>query len=93
MKIMEPDRELSSGGEESDNEEAIVDDIINENTPWTASNGHARRRSSGAATQISQASTLTHVFPWQYLHDGADEERLPALRRPKNSYYGCAKFI
>ncbi|KAB8291102.1 hypothetical protein EYC80_009790 [Monilinia laxa] len=83
MKIMEPDRELSSDGEESDHEDAIVDDIINENTPWNASNGHARRRSSGAATRISQASTLTHVFPWQYLHDGADEERLPALRRPK----------
>ncbi|KAA8567432.1 hypothetical protein EYC84_010448 [Monilinia fructicola] len=82
MKIMEPDRELSSD-EESDHEEAIVDDIINENTPWNTSNGHARRRSSGAATRISQASTLTHVFPWQYLHDGADEERLPALRRPK----------
>ncbi|QSZ28978.1 hypothetical protein DSL72_003487 [Monilinia vaccinii-corymbosi] len=82
MKIMEPDRELSSD-EESDHEEAILDDIIDENTPWNNSNGHARRRSSGAATRISQASTLTHVFPWQYLHDGVDEERLPALRRPK----------
>lgn len=83
MKIMEPERELSSDEEESDNEEAIVDDIIDENRPWNTSNGHARRRSSGVATRLSQASTLTHVFPWQYSHDGADEERLPPLRRPK----------
>ncbi|TGO58057.1 hypothetical protein BCON_0059g00360 [Botryotinia convoluta] len=83
MKIMEPERELSSDEEESDHEEAIVDEIIDENRPWNTSNGHARRRSSGVATRISQASTLTHVFPWQYSHDGADEERLPPLRRPK----------
>ncbi|KAI9644621.1 hypothetical protein NHQ30_006643 [Ciborinia camelliae] len=83
MKIMEPERELSSDEEESDHEEAILDDIIDENTPWNSSNGHARRRSSGVITRLSQASTLTHVFPWQYLHDGADEERLPPLRRPK----------
>ncbi|KAK6594462.1 hypothetical protein H4I95_10974 [Botrytis cinerea] len=83
MKIMEPERELSSDEEESDHEEAIVDDIIDENRPWNTSNGHARRRSSGVATRLSQASTLTHVFPWQYSHDGADEERLPPLRRPK----------
>ncbi|KAF7935837.1 uncharacterized protein EAE98_002057 [Botrytis deweyae] len=83
MKIMEPERELSSDEEESDHEEAIVDDIIDENRPWNTSNGHTRRRSSGVATRLSQASTLTHVFPWQYSHDGADEERLPPLRRPK----------
>ncbi|TEY61075.1 hypothetical protein BOTCAL_0175g00160 [Botryotinia calthae] len=83
MKIMEPERELSSDEEESDHEEAIVDDIIDENRPWNTSNGHARRRSSGVATRLSQTSTLTHVFPWQYSHDGADEERLPPLRRPK----------
>ncbi|KAF5869915.1 putative vps9 domain protein [Botrytis fragariae] len=83
MKIMEPERELSSDEEESDHEEAVVDDIIDENRPWNTSNGHARRRSSGVATRLSEASTLTHVFPWQYSHDGADEERLPPLRRPK----------
>lgn len=83
MKIMEPERELSSDEEGSDHEEAILDDIIDENRPWNTSNGHARRRSSGVATRLSQASTLTHVFPWQYSHDGADEERLPGLRRPK----------
>ncbi|KAM3075957.1 hypothetical protein ACMFMG_006531 [Clarireedia jacksonii] len=88
MKIMEPDRELSSDEDELDNDEAIIDDIIDENAPWNAVNGHARRPSSGASTsRLSQASTLTHVFPWQYQddedEDSDDDGRLPPLRRPK----------
>lgn len=81
-KIMEP------GEDHSDEEdEAIIDEIIDENTPWSSSNGHSRRGSArsnrSSKSRLSQASTLTHVFPWQVQSDEDDEQRLPPLRRPK----------
>jgi hypothetical protein len=81
-KIMEP------GEDHSDEEdEAIIDEIIDENTPWSSSNGHSRRGSTrsnrSGKSRLSQASTLTHVFPWQNQSDEDEEERLPPLRRPK----------
>lgn len=81
MKIMEPERELSSD-EEGDSADAIIDDVIEEDVPWNTVNGHSRRSSRSSLGRLSQASTLTHVFPWQASHHD-EEERLPPLRRPK----------
>ncbi|KUJ08043.1 uncharacterized protein LY89DRAFT_789295 [Mollisia scopiformis] len=85
-KIMEPDQDHSD-----EEDEAIIDEVIDENTPWSSSNGHSRRGSTRSSrsskSRFSQASTLTHVFPWQNQHEDHDEdddeERLPPLRRPK----------
>ncbi len=49
MKIMEPDRDQSDNeGDFSD--EAIVDEVIDENNPWNSANGHSRRGSSRSST-------------------------------------------
>ncbi|KAF8865566.1 hypothetical protein BDZ45DRAFT_612105 [Acephala macrosclerotiorum] len=83
-KIMEPDTEHS---DDDDDNGAIIEEVIDENTPWSSSNGHSRRGSTrsnrSGKSRLSQASTLTHVFPWQNHHDDDEEERLPPLRRPK----------
>lgn len=82
IKIMEPERGVSSD-EDDGADENIVDEVIDEDVPWNTSNGHSRRGSSRASTdRLSQASTLNHVFPFQIQHD-EEEERLPPLRRPK----------
>jgi len=79
--IMEPERELSSD-EDDTNQEAVIDEeVINENIPWEATNGHSRRSSRTSSDRMSQASTLNHVFPFQIKHE--EEERLPPFRRPK----------
>jgi ankyrin repeat protein len=80
MSIMEPDREQSS--DEDDGDDAIAEDIIDENTPWSALNGHSRRSSKSSIGRLSQASTLNHVYPFQ-IQQEEEEERLPPLRRPK----------
>jgi hypothetical protein len=78
MAIMEPDREQSS--DEDDN--AVSDEVIDENIPWGGTNGNTRRSSSRASTsRLSQASTLNHVFPFQINHD--DDGRISSFRRPK----------
>jgi hypothetical protein len=66
MRIMEPDREQSSD-EDGGSQEAIADEVIEEDVPWSAANGHSRRssRSSASSARFSQASTLNHVFPFQ----------------------------
>ena len=79
MRIMEPEKEFSD--DEDQHSDDVVDDIIDENAPWNSTNGHSRPSSQSSVRRLSQASTLTHVFPWQANHE--DEERLPALRRPK----------
>ncbi|KAH9216766.1 hypothetical protein DL95DRAFT_334900 [Leptodontidium sp. 2 PMI_412] len=81
MTIMEPEKDYSN--DEGSNE-AIIDDIIDEDAPWNTSNNHSRRNSSrsSGSRRFSQASTLNHVFPFQIKHD-EEEERLPPLRRPK----------
>ena len=81
MRIMEPDRDISSDEGEGNNE-AISEDVIDEETPWSAANGISRRSSRSSTGRLSQASTLNHVFPWQNHHQDEDE-RLPPLRRPK----------
>lgn len=81
MRIMEPDRDISSD-EGGGNNEAISEDVIDEETPWSATNGISRRSSRSSTGRLSQASTLNHVFPWQNHHQDEDE-RLPPLRRPK----------
>ncbi|KAE8452307.1 hypothetical protein EG329_001007 [Mollisiaceae sp. DMI_Dod_QoI] len=81
-KIMEPERDHTD--DEDDANETIIDEVIDENTPWSSSNGHSRRGSSRSSrSRLSQASTLTHVFPWQNQHEDDEEERLPPLRKPK----------
>ncbi len=79
IRIMEPEREFSDDEDGPDGD--IVDDVIDEDTPWQSVNGHSRRSSRSSLGRLSQASTLTHVFPWQAQQD--EEERLPPLRRPK----------
>ena len=84
MAIMEPGRELASEEDESEATSSgeVVDEVIDENVPWIATNRHTRRSSSRSSSgRLSQASTLNHVFPFQIKHD--DEERLPSFRRPK----------
>lgn len=81
MKIMEPERELSSD-EEDTSGEAAIDDELEEQHPWNTTNGHSRTSSHANSARFSQASTLNHVFPFLIQHD-EDEERMPPLRRPK----------
>ncbi|KAG0649538.1 non sense mediated decay [Hyphodiscus hymeniophilus] len=86
IRIMEPDREQSSGEEdESLEEDPVTTDIVQKNAPWNTASGKSTRSTSGASTDtISQASTLNHVFPFQIQHTHLfDEERLPPFRRPK----------
>lgn len=79
ISIMEPDREQLS----DDDQEAVSDGFMDENTPWGGMNGHSRRSSKDSG-RFSQASTLNHVYPFQIQHEEEDEEeRLPAMRRPK----------
>jgi hypothetical protein len=84
MRIMEPERDLSSD-EEDNSADAIVDEVIEEDLPWNSVNGHSRRSSRSSVGRLSQASTLNHVFPWriQDEREQEEEERLPPLRRPK----------
>jgi len=79
MSIMEPDREQS---DDDDGDDAITEDVIDENTPWSALNGHSRRSSKSSIGRLSQVSTLNHVYPFQ-IQQEEEEERLPPLRRPK----------
>lgn len=79
MRIMEPERYFSSD-EDGDTSDAIIDDAIDEDTPWNSANCHSRRISGSSPGRLSQASTLNHVFPWQVQHE---EASLPSLRRPK----------
>ncbi|KAH7329970.1 hypothetical protein BKA65DRAFT_46952 [Rhexocercosporidium sp. MPI-PUGE-AT-0058] len=82
MTIMEPEKDYS---DDEGSNEAIIDDLIDEDAPWNSSSNHSTRnssRSSGSG-RFSQASTLNHVFPFQIKHDEEEEERLPPLRRPK----------
>ncbi|KAI9050810.1 hypothetical protein LZ554_004929 [Drepanopeziza brunnea f. sp. 'monogermtubi'] len=78
IAIMEPEKDPSS------DDETIIEYLVDENTPWKSSNGHARRKSSksSGSARLSQASTLNHVFPFQISHD-EEEERHPPLRKPK----------
>jgi hypothetical protein len=79
MKIMEPDKDgLSDGEDESPN--ALGEEIIGEDTPWDFMNGNSRRSSVVSHDGLSQGSTLNHVFPFQIKHD-EEEERLPFRRR------------
>lgn len=75
MKIMEPEK--ADSPEDSDDHEA-EDDL----KPWEKPNKHSRSLSR-VSTRSSRSSTLNHVFFFESKPPAPDEDRIPAMRRPK----------
>lgn len=81
MKIMEPEKAHSP--EDSDDQETEQDTAISERL-WKSINGMSRRSSlSSGNDRLSQASTLSHVFPFLQQDQPDHTPQLPSLPQPR----------
>ncbi|KAI1006233.1 hypothetical protein K3495_g1983 [Podosphaera aphanis] len=80
-KILEPDQEVSSG--EDDTDDTNLDDSLDENTPLSHISFSRRGSLKSSTSKLSNVSLLGHVFPWQNRHD-SEIGQIPGFRKQKN---------